>query len=86
MTKQNLYIIPANDNDAQWHLHTEDCNDVNRYDYTSFNGRWTVDDATDARETLQHDWNYASEEEGIYDFDRNVKIFPCVKKQERVGA
>jgi hypothetical protein len=87
---QKLVIIPVDSQDSKydWHLHAEDCQDVNKsYDFTQLNSVWTVSSITDARETLQNDWiEFEDNAKEIYDFDRNVKIFGCAKELERVGA
>lgn len=88
MKNSKLIIIPVDtDPKFEWHLHNQTCSDIKKYDFNSLNTTWTVSDEADARRTLQHDWTSYEENEGeIYDFDRNVKIFPCIKKLERVGA
>jgi hypothetical protein len=86
---EKLVIIPVDtDPKFEWHLHAEDCQDVKRsYDFSSLNSVWTVSSIADARDTLQNDWTaYEENENEIYDFDRNVKVFPCSNKLERVGA
>lgn len=88
MNNSKLIIIPVeNDPKFEWHLHSEACSDAKKYDFRSLNSIWTVSDEADARRTLQDDWTSYEQNEGeTYDFDRNVKVFPCTHKLEKVGA
>lgn len=77
----NLVIIPTDlDTRYDWHLHSETCSDVKKYDSASLSARWTVTDLEDAKGTLQDDYEFYCGEGVVYDFYNTVKIYPCVKK------